>query len=235
MARALSSSRRAPPMAASNWLSVSASSRVVVCSRLRMPPGPGSATRPWSIESCTLATSSRSPSRATCWSRYSMTSGKLWPVSTWRTGNGKPPGPEGLDGQVEQNGRVLAAAEQQDRPLAFGGHLPHDEDGVRLEEVEMVDDRAGGRGERRRNLGGEDLGRAHRRNSYFPDLPVMPGGPGRWEALPPEKSSTPPSTPLTSRILDRFGHVYFGSSEPTSQGTPNRAGKVRRTSTAPYK
>ena len=43
--------------------------------------------------------------------------------------------------------------------------------------------------------------------------------------VPPERSSTPPSTPPTSRILDHFGHVYFGSSEPTSQGTPNRAGK----------
>ena len=42
-------------------LALMASSSVVVCSRLREATGPGSATRPWSMESCTLATRSRAP------------------------------------------------------------------------------------------------------------------------------------------------------------------------------
>ena len=45
-----------------------------------------------SIESCTLATIRRSPSSATRRSRNSMTSGKLWPVSTCMSGKGKRAG-----------------------------------------------------------------------------------------------------------------------------------------------
>src|SRR5215216_3134463 len=85
-ARARSSSRRAPPNAASNRCSLIASSRVTVCSRLRERPS--STARPASMESCTLATISRSPSSATRRSRNSSTSGKLWPVSTCMIGNG---------------------------------------------------------------------------------------------------------------------------------------------------
>ena len=44
-ARALSSSRRAPPIAASNWCSSMASSSVVVCSRLREARGPVSSVQ----------------------------------------------------------------------------------------------------------------------------------------------------------------------------------------------
>ena len=51
-----------------------------------------SATRPASIDSCTDATTSRSPSSATRRSRNSITSGKLWPVSTCMSGKGKRPG-----------------------------------------------------------------------------------------------------------------------------------------------
>ena len=42
-------------------------------------------------------------------------------------------GPERLLGQPQQHDRVLAAGEQQDRPLELGGDLAHDEDGLRLE------------------------------------------------------------------------------------------------------
>ena len=88
-ARARSSSRRAPPIAASNWCSSIASSSVVVCNWLRDARGPVcSCTRPLSIDAWTLATTRRSPSSATRRSRYSITSGKLWPVSTCMTGNG---------------------------------------------------------------------------------------------------------------------------------------------------
>ena len=69
LALALSSSRRAPPKAASKPCALIASSSVVVCSRLRDAIGPGSATRPWSMESCTLATRRRAPSASTCASR----------------------------------------------------------------------------------------------------------------------------------------------------------------------
>ncbi len=92
-ARARSSSRRAPPKAASNLCSAIASSSVTVCSWLREARGPfSSATLPESIDSCTLATIKRSPSSATRRSRNSITSGKLCPVSTCINGNGKGPG-----------------------------------------------------------------------------------------------------------------------------------------------
>src|SRR4051812_36800231 len=92
-ARARSSSRRAPPIAASKPCSSIASSSVVVWSWLRDERGPVcSVTRPLSIESWTLATTRRSPSSATRRSRYSFTSAKLWPVSTCMTGNGNRAG-----------------------------------------------------------------------------------------------------------------------------------------------
>ena len=93
LARARSSSRRAPPKAASKPCSSIASSSVVVCRRLRDARGPvSSTTRPASIESWTLATISRSPSWETIRSRNSITSGKLCPVSTCMIGNGNFPG-----------------------------------------------------------------------------------------------------------------------------------------------
>src|SRR6266567_1807543 len=93
LARARSSSRRAPPIAASKPFSSIASSSVVVCSWLRDARGPvSSTTRPLSIDSCTLAITRRSPSSATRRSRNSITSGKLCPVSMCITGNGNLPG-----------------------------------------------------------------------------------------------------------------------------------------------
>ena len=47
-----------------------------------------STTRPRSIESCTEATISSAPTAFTTSSRYAITSGKFWPVSTCITGNG---------------------------------------------------------------------------------------------------------------------------------------------------
>ena len=44
------------------------------------------------MESWTEATTRRSPSSATRWSRKAIASGKLWPVSTCMTGKGKRPG-----------------------------------------------------------------------------------------------------------------------------------------------
>ena len=48
-------------------------------------------------------------------------------------GEREPAGAERLLGEAQQDDRVLAAAEQQHRALELGGHLAHDEDGVRLE------------------------------------------------------------------------------------------------------
>ena len=90
LARARSSSRRAPPNAASKRCSVIASSSVTVWSRLR--EAPVSTARPLSIDSWTEATISCSPSSATRRSRNSSTSGKLWPVSTCMTGKGNGAG-----------------------------------------------------------------------------------------------------------------------------------------------
>ena len=44
---------------------------------------------------------------------------------------------ECLGRQVEQHGRVLAPAKKEDRTLRFGRHLADDEDGQRLEEIEV--------------------------------------------------------------------------------------------------
>ncbi len=49
-------------------------------------------TRPASIDACTEATTRLAPISATVRSRKSMTSGKLWPVSTCMTGKGIRPG-----------------------------------------------------------------------------------------------------------------------------------------------
>ena len=99
-----------------------------------MPSG-GSRTRPASSASGTLATTSCTPSSATRRSRNSSTSGKLCPVSTCMTGNGIRAGRERLLRQPQHDDRVLAAGEQQHRPLELGHHLAHDEDALGLERV----------------------------------------------------------------------------------------------------
>jgi hypothetical protein len=53
------------------------------------------------------------------------------------------PGPEGLLGEPEQDDRVLAAGEQQYRPLELRRDLAEDVDGLGLELVEVRDGRKG--------------------------------------------------------------------------------------------
>ena len=53
--------------------------------------------------------------------------------------------PERLLGQPQQHDRVLAAAEQQHRPLELGRHLADDVDRLRLEHLEMRGDRGASR------------------------------------------------------------------------------------------
>ena len=155
-ARALSSSRRAPPKHASNPFSAIASSSDTDWRRLREAPGPGSPQRPRSIDACTDATTRRAPSLLTTRSRKSSTSWKLWPVSTCITGERERRGRERLGDEVEHDHRVLAAREQHDRVAQLGRDLADDEDRVRLERVEVVErtlasgGRRGGLGERHR-------------------------------------------------------------------------------------
>ena len=47
--------------------------------------------------------------------------------------------PEGLLREAQQHDGVLAAGEEQHGPLELGGHLAHDEDGLRLEGVQVAD------------------------------------------------------------------------------------------------
>src|SRR6266705_1181922 len=88
LARAFSSSRRAPPMAASKPNSAIASSSVTDCAAFLLSLGRRSFTVPRRIDSSTERTISRSPSAAARASRNAITSGKLCPVSTCMSGNG---------------------------------------------------------------------------------------------------------------------------------------------------
>ncbi len=87
LARALSSSRRAPPKIAVKACFSRASSSTGVWMRLRVPSR-GATTLPFSMASSTLATMSWIPSSLTRRSRNSSTSSKLCPVSTCMTGKG---------------------------------------------------------------------------------------------------------------------------------------------------
>ena len=93
LARAFSSSRRAPPNAASNLCCSSVSSNVTVCSLLRLAVYPFSSTaRPVFIDSSTEPTIKSAPNSSTNSSRYVMVSSKLCPVSICTNGNGMAAG-----------------------------------------------------------------------------------------------------------------------------------------------
>ena len=107
-ARARSSSRRAPPNAALNPCFSMASSSVTDWSRLRDARGPvSSTTRPLSIDSCTVATIRSAPTSSTIRSRYSITSGKFWPVSMCITGNGSPAGEKAFRARCSRTAESL--------------------------------------------------------------------------------------------------------------------------------
>ena len=91
LARAFSSSRRAPPIKASKRNSSIASSRVTDWCTLRLSPGWARRTVPRRIESSTLRTINSAPSSWARKSRKSVTSGKLWPVSIISRGKGRRP------------------------------------------------------------------------------------------------------------------------------------------------
>ena len=138
LARARSSSRRAPPNAASKPCSSIASSNVVVWRRLRDARGPfSSTTRPLSIESCTWATTSRSPSfRDQVVAELDDLREVVAGVDV-HDREREARRAEGLLGQAQEHDRVLAAAEQQHRPLELRRHLPEDVDRLGLERLQV--------------------------------------------------------------------------------------------------
>ena len=124
-----------------------ASSSVTVCSRLREARGPVSSTaRPLSIDSCTEATISRSPSSATRRSRNSIDLGEVVARVDVHDRERERRRPERLLGEPQQHDRVLAAGEQQHGLLELGGDLADDVDRLGLQHLEV---------------GGRGCGRAH--------------------------------------------------------------------------
>ena len=138
LARARSSSRRAPPNAALKPCSSIASSSVTDWSRLREARGPvSSTTRPLSIESCTLATISRASSSLDHAVAVLDHLGEVVPRVHVHDRERQRARVEGLARQVQQHGGVLAAGEQQHAALELGGHLANHVDGLGLERPEV--------------------------------------------------------------------------------------------------
>ena len=109
-------------------------SRVAVWSRLRLARGPVSSTTvPASMSSCTLATTSRAPDLLHHRVAEREHLGEVVPGVDVHHRERHPGGRERLHGQVEHDDRVLAAREQQHRPLELGRHLTDDVDRLRLE------------------------------------------------------------------------------------------------------
>jgi hypothetical protein len=52
---------------------------------------------------------------------------------------GEAPGPERLGGELQQDDRILAAGEEQDRPLELGRDLAEDVDRLGLERAQVAD------------------------------------------------------------------------------------------------
>ena len=143
LARALSSSRRPPPNAASKPCSAIASSSVTDCSRLRLARGPvSSTTRPVSIDSCTLATTSRAPTRRDELVAVLDDLGEVVAGVDVHHRERQACRGERQHGEVQQHGGVLAAAEQQHRVLALGRDLADDGDGLVGQRLEVGQDAA---------------------------------------------------------------------------------------------
>ena len=134
LARAFSSSRRAPPKTASNRCPGSPRSRAVVCSRLRLARGPVSSRR--GRRRCRPArstTTSRRPSRGDGPVAELDDLVEVVAGVDVHDGERQRRRPERLGRQVQHDHRVLAAGEQQHRPLERGGDLSEDVHGFRFE------------------------------------------------------------------------------------------------------
>ena len=138
LARARSSSRRAPPKAASKPCSAIASSSVVVCRRLRDARGPGLLDDAAGVDRVlhgghdqALAQLGHAPVAEL------DDLGEVVPGVDVHEREREARRAERLLGQAQQDDRVLAAAEEQDRPLELGGDLAHDVDGLGLEGLQV--------------------------------------------------------------------------------------------------
>ena len=67
---------------------------------------------------------------------------------------------ERLGRQMQQDGRILSSAEEEHRPLRLGGHLADDEDGQRLQQIEVPQGVLHGPDEGGNRSAGPDRGRA---------------------------------------------------------------------------
>ena len=139
LARAFSSSRRAPPRAASNLNSANASSSVTVCSALRLAVGPVSSTARALVDGVLHRADDQLGAQFDRPVRHGMSrvSGKLWPVSMCSSGKGDLAGVERLSRQVGHHDRVLAAGKEQHGPFKLGRDFAHHVDGFRFELFQM--------------------------------------------------------------------------------------------------
>ena len=249
LARARSSSRRAPPNAASKPCSAIASSSVVGLQAVARGARAGLLDHAAAVDRVLHARrrSAARRARATRRSRNSITSGKLCPVSTCMSGNGKPAGPERLLGEAQQHDRVLAAAEQQHRALELGRDLAHDVDRLGLERAQVVELvgcgvmrcpwpaahgagsarlRCGDVGDRRRAsaAAAPTTGTATIRDGTAPALLSRPSA---------EASSTIPSVgrrPLAGSAWRRLAPIHTPGTEPRGCSRPGRGRRCPRPS-----
>ena len=136
LARAFSSSRRAPPMRRRTRTLGHRVQQGHVWSRLRVSRGRQPTTRPRAMCSCTVRTTSGSSS-APPRSRKADHLREVVAGVDVHEREREAPGPEGLLGQAQQHDAVLAAGEQQAGPLALADHLPEDVDGFGREGVDV--------------------------------------------------------------------------------------------------
>ena len=137
-ARARSSSRRAPPKAASKPCSSIASSSVVVCRRLRDARGPVSSTTRPGVDRVLHAGHDQPLAQLGHAAVAELDDlGEVVAGVDVHEREREARRAERLLGQAQQHDRVLAAAEQQHRALELGGDLAHDVDGLGLERLQV--------------------------------------------------------------------------------------------------
>ena len=139
-ARARSSSRRAPPNAASKPCSAIASSSVTVCSWLRDARGPVSSTTRPRVDRVLHARHDQPLAEL----RHAAVAeldhlGEVVPGVDVHQRERERRRAERLLGEPQQHDRVLAAAEQQHRPLEFGRDLAHHVDRLGLERAQVAE------------------------------------------------------------------------------------------------
>ncbi len=142
-----SSSRRAPPKAASKpYLSSACFSPSVFITCVCRAEPESNGLMPRFTPSSLMWTSSLSPSRFAVSSRNLIISRNFQVVSTCRSGNGGLRRIERLHRQMQHHRRILADGIEHHRIGELGRHLAHDVDALRLEALE-VGEAVGGNGQ----------------------------------------------------------------------------------------